>query len=81
MKIYKHPDVVYSHLILYAFLDKRQEYDNGFDPYDPEQGNGGGGGAGGHPFQHQQQGGFNFQNGFPFEGNFPGGNPFFKMQF
>jgi DnaJ family protein C protein 3 len=59
----------------------RQQYDNGFDPYDPEQGSGGGGGeGGGFPFQHQQ-GGFNFQNGFPFGGGFPGGGHSFKMQF
>ncbi|KAL9547456.1 hypothetical protein MBANPS3_006158 [Mucor bainieri] len=63
--------------------DMRQQYDNGFDPYDPEQGNGGGGpppGHGGFPFQ-QRQGGFSFQNGFPFGGGgFPGGGEF-KMHF
>jgi DnaJ family protein C protein 3 len=61
----------------------RQQYDNGFDPYDPEQGNGGGSppGHGGFPFQ-PRQGGFNFQNGFPFGGGsgFPGGGEF-KMHF
>ncbi|GAA5813953.1 hypothetical protein MFLAVUS_007443 [Mucor flavus] len=57
--------------------DKRQQYDNGFDPYDTDQGNNGGGGQ---PFQHQQ-GGFNFQNGFPFGGGFPGGGHSFKMHF
>ncbi|KAI8644116.1 hypothetical protein BD408DRAFT_475035 [Parasitella parasitica] len=62
--------------------DMRQQYDNGFDPYDPEQGNGGGPppGYGGFPFQ-QRQGGFTFQNGFPFgSGGFPGGGEF-KMHF
>ncbi|KAI7847290.1 hypothetical protein BDC45DRAFT_452043 [Circinella umbellata] len=67
--------------------EMRQQYDNGFDPYDPENGQGGGGG--GHPF-HQQRGGNpfqQFQGGFPFGGGgFPGGGgsggPFhFKMQF
>ncbi|KAG2230774.1 hypothetical protein INT48_001676 [Thamnidium elegans] len=61
--------------------DKRQQYDNGFDPYDTDQGNSGDGG--GHPFQHQQ-GGFNFQNGFPFGGGgqrFPGGGHSFNMHF
>lgn len=56
----------------------RQQYDNGFDPYDPEQGQGGPSGAGpmgGFPFQFKQ-GGFNFQNGFPF-----GGGGEFKMHF
>lgn len=65
----------------YAVLsdaDMRQQYDNGFDPYDPEKGNGGNGGS--PPFQHQE-GGFNFQNGFPFGGNFPGGGHSFKMHF
>ncbi|KAI7895704.1 uncharacterized protein EV154DRAFT_494661 [Mucor mucedo] len=59
----------------YAVLsdaDMRQQYDNGYDPYDPEKGSGGP-----SPFQQQQQqqqqGGFHFQNGFPFGGNFPGG--------
>lgn len=65
------------------YLDMRQQYDNGFDPYDPEQGNdgGAGGGAGGRsPFGHGQ-GGFHFQNGFPFGGGgFPGGAEF-KMHF
>lgn len=55
----------------YAVLsdaDMRQEYDNGYDPYDPEKGSSGGGDS---PFQ---QGGFHFQNGFEFGGgNFPGG--------
>ncbi|CEP11936.1 hypothetical protein [Parasitella parasitica] len=62
--------------------DMRQQYDNGFDPYDPEQSNGGGPppGYGGFPFQ-QRQGGFTFQNGFPFGGGgFPGGGEF-KMHF
>ncbi|KAI9329696.1 hypothetical protein BD770DRAFT_333952 [Pilaira anomala] len=63
--------------------DKRQQYDNGFDPYDPDQGNNSGG-HGGQPFQYQQ-GGFNFQNGFPFGGGFPGGGAggahSFKMHF
>ncbi|KAI8141624.1 hypothetical protein BJV82DRAFT_618496 [Fennellomyces sp. T-0311] len=68
--------------------EMRQQYDNGFDPYDPESSQGGGGG---HPF-HQQRGGnpfAHFQGGFPFGGGgFPGGGsgggggPFtFKMQF
>ncbi|KAI8378041.1 uncharacterized protein BYT42DRAFT_497317 [Radiomyces spectabilis] len=64
--------------------DLRQQYDNGFDPYDPENGQrGGGGGPGGHPF-HGQNPFAHFQGGFPFGGGFPGGNgqPFsFKMQF
>ncbi|KAI9470010.1 MAG: hypothetical protein EXX96DRAFT_388443 [Benjaminiella poitrasii] len=65
--------------------DMRQQYDNGFDPYDPEQGNGGGHGdngpMNGFPFQFTQ-GGFGFQNGFPFGsgGGFPGGAEF-KMHF
>ncbi|KAI7899441.1 uncharacterized protein BX663DRAFT_520936 [Cokeromyces recurvatus] len=66
--------------------DMRQQYDNGFDPYDPEQGSAGGGSGGhgpmgGFPFQFTQ-GGFSFQNGFPFGGgsNFPGGAEF-KMHF
>ncbi|CDS03904.1 hypothetical protein LRAMOSA06859 [Lichtheimia ramosa] len=66
--------------------EKRQQYDNGFDPYDPESAQGGPGGPGGgspfhgNPFAH-------FQGGFPFGagGGFPGaggGGPFtFKMQF
>lgn len=62
----------------------RQQYDSGFDPYDPEQGQAGptgGGPMGGFPFQFNKQGGFNFQNGFPFgsAGGFPGGE--FKMHF
>ncbi|KAI8977362.1 hypothetical protein BDF20DRAFT_820978 [Mycotypha africana] len=73
--------------------DKRQQYDNGFDPFDPEHGQGGGehGGAGpnGFPFHFAQGGGFPF-GGFPFSsgggpfggaGNgFPGGAQF-KMHF
>lgn len=67
--------------ILFCAADKRQQYDNGFDPNDIDQGNNGGGG--GQPFQHQQ-GGFNFQNGFPFGGGgqgFPAGGHSFKMHF
>ncbi|KAI8084978.1 uncharacterized protein BX664DRAFT_338246 [Halteromyces radiatus] len=49
--------------------EMRQQFDNGFDPFDPEQQNGGGGGGfhphGGNPFAHFQ--------GFPFGGGFPGG--------
>lgn len=56
--------------------DMRQEYDSGFDPYDPDRG------SGGNPFAaggQQQQYGFNWDKEFPF--NFPGQHPFFKMQF
>ncbi|ORE10276.1 TPR-like protein [Rhizopus microsporus var. microsporus] len=60
--------------------DKRQQYDNGFDPFDPEQGQNGGPSHGGFPFEHFQ-GGFSFQNGFPFGGGFPGGAHSFKMRF
>ncbi|CEI97289.1 hypothetical protein RMCBS344292_11425 [Rhizopus microsporus] len=60
--------------------DKRQQYDNGFDPFDPEQGQNGGPTHGGFPFEHFQ-GGFSFQNGFPFGGGFPGGAHSFKMRF
>lgn len=69
----------------------RQQYDNGIDPYDPEQGNGGGygggGATGGFPFHQYQQGGFNFPGGFPFGaggGGSPGGgrgSHQFKFQF
>ncbi|KAI8876744.1 TPR-like protein [Backusella circina FSU 941] len=55
--------------------DMRQQYDNGFDPFDPEQGSGGGNGG----FHFQQSGGnpFFFQNG-----GFPGGGSHsFKMHF
>ncbi|KAF7731796.1 hypothetical protein EC973_008311 [Apophysomyces ossiformis] len=61
--------------------DKRRQFDNGFDPYEPE--NGQAGGPGGHPF-HGQNPFAHFQGGFPFNGGgFPGGGqPFtFKMQF
>lgn len=52
----------------------RQEYDSGFDPYDPDKGTGSNPFAGG-----QQEYGFNWEKEFPF--NFPGQHPFFKMQF
>ncbi|CAO3633538.1 unnamed protein product [Cunninghamella echinulata] len=62
--------------------DKRQQYDNGFDPFDPEAQQGGGGG--GHPFHHQGHPFAGFQ-GFPFGGagfgGNGGGNFEFKMHF
>lgn len=64
---------------LLSMIDMRQQYDNGFDPFDPEQQSGGNGGfhQQGNPFAHFQ--------GFPFGGGggFPGshGNFEFKMHF
>lgn len=46
--------------------EKREQFDNGFDPYDPEAGqqqNPFGGGGGGHPFAHFGGGGFPFGGG------------------
>lgn len=51
--------------------EKRQQFDNGEDPLDPETQQGGGGGGQGHPFGH----------GFPFPGGFQGGNFQFKFKF
>ncbi|CAO3611531.1 unnamed protein product [Cunninghamella blakesleeana] len=56
--------------------DKRQQYDNGFDPLDPEAQQGGG-----YPFHHGNAGGHPFA-GFPFGGGAGFGGPFeFKMNF
>lgn len=56
--------------------DMRQQYDNGFDPFDPEQGSAGSNGGPSPEGFHFQQGGnpFFFQNGFP-------GGQSFKMHF
>jgi DnaJ family protein C protein 3 len=54
---------------LKILIEKRQRFDNGEDPLDPDQQNQGGG----HPFHHQ---GFN-----PFGHGFNGGNFQFKFKF